>query len=318
MILTVALFFVATFAMVSAAVVGYRFYAQRHALLDKGARADAASWVEASDLLKTETLSTISIWHRLLERFDYFEIMRQRIAEAGLNWSVGRLTALMLLLGALTFALLARFSWTSTLICVIGAAVIASIPYSYVLHKRRKRLVRFESQFPDTLDSLARALRAGHPLAAGLQMLVYEAPEPMASEMGVTSHERKLGSSWDHALDNLAMRVPLPEVSVFVAAVKLQNRTGGKLSEVLGRLSESMRDTYALKSEVRSIAAHGRMTGRLLTILPVVIAVVMTLVNPSYLGILWKSPMGKDLIAAAIVCLLAAHLVIRKLVDIRL
>ena len=318
MLLTALLFFVATFGMVSAGVVGYRFFMERRVLVERGAEEPVAEWVEASDLLKTESLSTISFWHRLLERFDYVKIMKQRIAESGLNWSVGRLTALMLLLGAVSFTVMARFSWTTLVICSIMAFSVAMLPYSYVLRRRRKRLGRFESQFPDALDSLARALRAGHPLAAGLQMLVYEAPEPMTSELGATLNERHFGSSWDVALDNLAARVPLVEVSIFVAAIKLQNRTGGKLSEVLGRLSESMRESYALKSEVRSIAAHGRMTGRLLTMMPLAIVGVMAVVNPGHLAVLWTSTTGRDLIAVAMACLLAAHLIIRKLVDIRI
>lgn len=318
MLLPVLLFFFATFAMVSAGVIAYRFFAERRALFERGADGEAVDWVEASALLKTETLSTISFWHRLLERFDYTKIMKQRIAESGLDWSVGRLTALMLLLGTISVALLARFSWASTLTCVIVGGVAAMIPYSYILRIRRKRLEKFEGQFPDALDTLARALRAGHPLAAGLQMLVYESPEPITSELRTTLHERQLGSSWDVALDNLAERVPLVEVSIFVAAIKLQNRTGGKLSEVLGRLSESMRESYAVKSEVRSISAHGRMTGGFLTILPVVIGIVMAIVNPGYLGVLWDSPSGRDLVAVAMVCLVAAHFVIRKLVDIRI
>jgi len=149
-------------------------------------------------------------------------------------------------------------------------------------------------------------------------MLVLEAPEPLATEMRITADERRLGGSWDEALANLANRVPLPDVSVFTAAVTLQNRTGGKLGEVLGRLAESMRETNALKSEVRSIAAHGRLTGNILTALPAFIAVMMSMVNPNYLETLWNHPSGKDLIAAALISLTAAHFVIRKMVDIKI
>jgi tight adherence protein B len=188
----------------------------------------------------------------------------------------------------------------------------------HVLRIRSKRLIKIEEQFPDAIDTLARAMRAGHPLAAGMQMLVMEAPEPLAGEIRVTVEERKLGLSWDQALDNFMDRLPLVEVSTFVAAVKLQNRTGGKLSEVLGRLADTMREAEALKGEVRAIAAHGKMAGLVLTILPVGIAAVMAIVNPSYLLVLWTNPTGQAMVAGAAVCLIMAHFVIRKMVDIRI
>ena len=320
MFVPLLLFFVATFATVSAGLVGYRFFLERRELFQRpgdGGEAQVA-WVEPADLLKSDALSTISVWHRLLKRFDCFERMRQRLAESGLNWSVGRLTALMLLTGAVVFALLIRWSWVTGWMALGVAIGTGVLPYAHVLRIRSKRLEKFESQFADALDSLARALRAGNPLVAGLDILAREAPNPLGYEMRVTANERQLGSNWDQALDNLAERVPLVEVSIFVAAVKLQNRAGGNLSEMLGRLSESMRSTHALKSEVRSIAAHGRMTGTLLTILPLGIALMMSTVNPAYLEILWNNPTGKDLVTAAALALVAAHLVIRRMVDIRI
>ena len=320
MFLTVLLFFIATFGLVSSGVIGYRFVMERRIFLGKESRGvkEGYEWIEPADLLKTESLSTITFWDRFLTRIDYVNVMRDRLAEADLKWSVGRLTAFMLLLGTLTFAVLMRLNWATFYTSIMGACLVALIPYLYVLGVRRKRLERFESQFPDAMDSLSRALRAGHPLAAGLQMLVYEAPEPLAGEMRTTAEERNLGSSWEQALDNLAVRVPLVEVSIFTAAIKLQSRTGGRLSEVLGRLSESMRESHALKSEIRSIAAHGKLTGRVLMTLPIAITIMMSMVNPDYLMTLWVHPLGKDLIAATVVSLILAQVVIGKMVDIKI
>lgn len=320
MVLTLLLFFIATFGMVAAGVIGYGFLVERRALSgeDRTAGGHDIGWVEPFDLLKSESFSTISFWDRVLSRVDYVEIMKVRIREAGLNWSVGRLTLLMLLLGTVAAVLIGNLRWASWMIAAAGGLSVAILPYLYVLRLRRKRLEKFESQFPDSLDSLARALRAGHPLAAGLQMLAMEGTEPLAGEMRTTVKERTLGMSWEQALDNLANRVPMVEVSTFVAAVKLQNRTGGKLNEVLSRLAETMRESSALKSEVRAISIHGKMTGRVLTLLPILIAVMMSVVNPGYLVIMWTKPAGQAMIAGAIVCLVAAHLIIGKLVDIRI
>jgi tight adherence protein B len=317
MFLTVLLFFVATFGLVSAVVIAYRFLLEWHDLAGDRNRDGNIAWVEPRDLLKSDSLSSISFWDNVLARVDYVEIMKVRIAEAGLQWSVGRLTALMLLVGAIALGILAHVSGTPWWMTLGGAIVASLVPYMYVLALRRRRLETFESQFPDALDSLGRALRAGHPLAASMQLLAEEAAEPLSQEIRVTVRERALGLSWDQALDNLARRVPLVEVSTFVAAVKLQNRTGGKLSEILTRLAETIRESVALKGEVRAISAHGKLTGGVLTILPIGIACVMAVVNPTYLALLWTRPAGQLMIGGAAFCLLLAHFVIRKMVDIR-
>jgi tight adherence protein B len=320
MALTLTLFFIATFGIVSAGVIGYRFLIDRRALLGEDARGRDAilNWTEPSELLKSDSLSTISFLDRLLTRVDYVHIMKARIAEAGLRWSVGRLTALMLLVASFVFAVsshLGRIPWWGSALAAVAAGFL---PYAYVLAMRRRRLLKFEEQFPEALESLARALRAGHPLSAGLTLLAYESPNPVAAEMRVTAEERNLGRSWDQALDNLTERVPLVEVATFAASVKLQSRTGGKLSEVLARLAETMREASALKGEVRAVAAHGKLTGRILTVLPVFIAIMMTIVNPSYLAVLWVQPEGRLMLGGAVVCLVLAHFVIRKMVDIRI
>ncbi len=277
-------------------------------------------WGEIVDspLLRAERLSTISAWNRLLRRFDWVENMKSRIAEAGLAWTVGRVTAMMLLAGTATLAVVSQISWMPPYATLTLAALAAAAPYLVVLRRRARRLRQFEEQFPDALDSLARALRAGNTLAACMDLVSRESPAPVSVEIRKTVEERNLGVDWEQALAHLTRRVPVVEVSLFSAAVQLQSRTGGKLHEVLGRMSENMREAAALKSEVRSIAAHGRMTGMVLTLMPVGIAAVMLITSRSYLEVLWRHPSGANMITAAIACLVLAHLVIRKLVDIKL
>jgi len=161
-------------------------------------------------------------------------------------------------------------------------------------------------------------MRAGHPFAAGMEIIADECEQPVSAEMRQTAVEGNLGTSWDVALSNLGERVPLLEVSMFASAIQLQNRTGGKLNEVLAKMAEDMRDATSLKGEVRSLAAYGKMTGAVLTILPLVIAAIMMVVNPSYMAVLFYHPNGKYLITSAVVCLVLAHFVIRRIVDIKL
>jgi tight adherence protein B len=308
--------FVATFLAAAVAVFAGAAVLQRSAPVEGPAGEVAADGSPL--LLKSEVLSSISIWARLLARFDFIHRMKSRLAEAGLAWTVGRLTLTMLLTGSLALVLLWNVSWLPESLGLGAAAIIGYLPYLYVLRRRATRLAKFEEQFPESLDFLARALRAGHPFAASLEMLAAESPPPLSVEMRKTFDERQLGMSWEQALDNLSRRVPITDVSFFAAAVLLQSRTGGRLGEVLGRLAETMRERAALRGEIRAISTHGRLTGMVLTLIPLVVATVLAVVNPDYLGILVNHPNGRDLILAAGTCLALAHVVIRRIVNVKL
>ena len=271
--------------------------------------------IEPSFLLQDSRLSSITFWDALLARFDFGAILQSHLDQADLRWSVGRITSMMLLVGVIVLAVLMRIApWWAAL---VGGAAAAMAPYGYVLHRRTKRFLKFRENFPDALDSLARALRAGYPLSAAMEMIANETAPPVSGEIRRTSAEANLGRGWPHALENLGNRVPLLEINLFIAAVQLHARTGGKLSEVMSGLAENMRESNALQGEVRALAAYGKLTGLILTILPVGIAIMMLIVSPGYMQVLYNDPMGKNLIALAIGCLILAHFVIRKIVDIQ-
>ena len=238
------------------------------------------------------------------------------MAQAHLEWSVGRVTALMLLCGAVAGFLLLRILpvWGA----FAGAVGVAFLPYGYILRAREKRFRAFREAFPDVLDSMARALRAGYALPAAVDMVASDAPEPISTELKKASAEANLGMGWDRALENLARRIPVLEVNIFISAVVLHSRTGGKLGEVLSGVAENMREAISLQGEVRALAAHGKLTGAILTALPLVIALMMTIFSPGYMQTLYHHPWGKTLIAGAIGCLVLAQLVIRKIVDIKI
>jgi tight adherence protein B len=271
----------------------------------------------ASPLLRDTQLSSISLWAMALQQMDVAEKLRQAIARAGLTWSVGRVTLLMLLCGSVAGAIAARVSWLPAWTVILCAIAAGLAPWFYVRWRGTKRLRRFEEQFPDALDTLARAMRAGHPFSGALEATAAEAQEPVAGEIHRLCAEGRLATSWSDALASFAARVPLLEVNMFVSAVSLHLRTGGKLTQLIEQLSENMREVVALKGEVRAAAAHGKLTGAVLTALPIVIAIALMVVNPSYLAVLVAYPWGKDLLCAGAVSLIAAHLVIRKMVDIK-
>jgi tight adherence protein B len=272
----------------------------------------------APQVIKEEDLSTIKVWSMLLAKFSHVEELRAMIAEANLRWSVGRVTLMMLLGGTATGALL----WQIEIIPLVPSALIVAMvvasPYLYIRRLRRKRFETFAAQFPEALDSMTRALKAGYPLSSAVELLALEQPEPLSSEMRRTREEWNLGVGWDQALDNLADRIPVPEVRLFVAAVKLQNRVGGRLNDVLGRLGETMRDNGALESEVRAVSAHSRITGTVLTIVPIMIGVLMFVVNPEYMGVMLRRPEGRAMLGAAALANVVAHFVIKRVAQVRM
>jgi tight adherence protein B len=316
-LVTVAAFFLTIFMVaLIATVIAAQVLQRRQGGVE--AEGPGGGLLDLPFLLKEQEVSSISPWAAVLQRFDFIHIIRARTIEADLDWSVGRVSAMMLLSGTVALAVLSEFDLLPGVAQILFGIGAAMLPYFYILRVRTKRFQKFETQFPDALDSLIRALRAGHPFASGMEMLAAEAEAPISAEMRKTVDEWKLGMTWDQALDNLVRRVPVLDVSIFVAAVRLQMRTGGRLGEVLAKLAETMRENNAIQGEVRALAAHGRMTGMVLTGLPVVIAAMMFYVNPAQMTVLLTNPIGKNLVAVAIVCLVIAHFVIRKIVDIRL
>jgi tight adherence protein B len=271
---------------------------------------------EDSPLFRSERLSSLNFWDGLLTRFDFVEILKTRLTQAELDWSVGRVTLAMLFSATVTFLLCWKIlpGWAS----LMAAVAVGFAPYAYILRLRRKRFDRFREGFPDVLDSLARALRAGYPLATAMETVAAESTPTVAVEIRRTSAEANLGMGWPRALEHMGRRLPLLEVNLFSAAVQLHSRTGGKLSEVMAQLAENMRESLSLRGEVRALAAHGKLTGAILTILPIGIALMMMWVSPGYMMVLWNYPQGKDLIAVAVGCLVLAHLVISKIVDIEI
>ena len=269
-------------------------------------------------LIKDEDLSTIAIWSDLLKGIGHVETLRRWLEEAGLEWSVGRVTWFMLLSGSAVYALFWRSELLPSGVSFVAAMIAASIPLALIRSLRQRRFRQFSDQFPEALDSLTRALKAGYPLSAAVDLLAMEQPEPIAGEMRRLRDQWKLGVGWDLALDDLSNRIPLPEVSMFVAAVKMQNRVGGRLNDVLARLGESMRDNQVFESEVRSIAAHSRITGSILTVLPIAIAIMLYIVNPDYVLTLVRREEGRLMLLAVFVANVAAHFLIRKLTQMRI
>lgn len=282
--------------------------------LDRSPRSDSSG----PHILRADTVSAIGLLSDLLERLHLTDRLKKLIREADLAWSAGRVVLLMLTTFALTLAVLLRWEfvpWWGAIGVAIGAG---SLPLMRVRQKRAQRLAAVETQLPEALDFISRALVAGHSLPMSLELLADEIGAPLATELRKTVDEYNLGLSMEQSLENLADRVPSVDIRFFASAIGTQSRTGGSLHDLLENLAETIRDRGTLKGQVRAMTANGRMTAMILSALPFVIAGVMMLVNAEFFMILVRHPTGKTLLFLALCSQVAAFFVIRKIVEIRI
>ncbi|MGE5644804.1 MAG: type II secretion system F family protein [Acidobacteriota bacterium] len=256
---------------------------------------------------------------QFIGRFNFAKKMETKIQQAGLTMSLNALLIQMLVLsvpGALIGAKLnpLMFRWLSAM--VLGLAG-ATVPYLYVSRQRTKRLGAFEEQFPEALEFLSRAMRAGHAFSIALEMLSEESPQPLGNEFRKVFNEHNLGLPIETALGNLTERVPLLDVKFFVSAVLLQRETGGNLSEILTKLAAVIRERFKLKGQVKAASAHGRITGSILTIMPIALMFGLLIIAPGYLQGMIEDPDGRIMVASVIVMIFIGHLTIRKIVNIK-
>lgn len=270
-------------------------------------------------VLKDSAVQREDVLTRLLANLDLSKKVQAHIQQAGLDWTVGKLM-LMSAVAALVGAVLGTkltVMMTPLLSAVALGLGAAFLPYLIVLRKRAKRLGLFEEQFPEALDFLARAMRAGHAFSVSLEMLADESPEPLAREFRQVFNEQNLGSPIEQALKNLAVRMPLLDVSFFVSAVMLQKETGGNLSEILNKLSYVIRERFKLKGQVKAASAHGRVTGLILTVMPIILMFALMAIAPGYLQGMAKDPDGKWLIVGAICGQFLGYFFIRRIINIK-
>jgi len=197
-----------------------------------------------------------------------------------------------------------------------GAAIGLLVPMFYVSHKRKKRILAFEENFPNAIDLLSRAIRAGHALSTGLDMVAEEAAEPVASEFRQVFEEQKYGLPLEESLQGLNDRIALPDVRIFSTAVTIQRDVGGNLAEILDQLSEVIRERFSFRRQLRTYTAQGRMTGVILALAPIVAGIGMLLANPEYMSPLLVEPAGQMMLAGAAGLQLIGFLIIRRITDI--
>ncbi len=271
---------------------------------------------EAGDLLRQEKLSDIPWLNEMMLEWNSLRKLQQLLQQAESSWTVGKLISITLLLfvGGTWVATLRAPSFALALI--VGLAV-ASIPTVWQFFMRWKRLRKFEELLPDTIDLMARALRAGHTISSAIEMVASEGAEPVASEFRRVFEQQNFGLPLREAMLGLAERVPIPDVSFLVTAILVQKETGGNLAEVLDKTALVIRERFRLRGQLRVYTAQGRLTGWILAGLPFIMFVLLNIVNPDYMKILTTDPAGRTLIYVGIVLMVLGGWVIRKVIDIK-
>jgi tight adherence protein B len=275
--------------------------------------------VSVSNLLKEIASDKPSGLKRVFSTMQFSKHAAEQIQQAGLNWSSTRLLSSMalLMIPGLGLGLLVPFLFNGPTTAIVMALFFGSIPYLAVRAKRKKRLNTLEEQFPESLDFLARSMRAGHAFSISLEMLGEEMADPLGQEFRALFNEQNLGAPIDIALRNFTMRVPLLDVRFFTSSVLLQKQTGGNLSEILSRLAYVIRERFRLKGQVKAASAHGRLTATILTLLPIGTMLALLFVAPGYLQGMAEDPDGKYLIGGAIVAQVLGNFFIKKIINIK-
>jgi tight adherence protein B len=263
-----------------------------------------------------EKLSAVGSVDTVLARLDSFSNPLQRlILQSGLQMTVGALVLGSIALGFAT-AVGASFLLPSGIGAIVLGAVAAAFPFLFVKHKAKKRLMVFEEQFPEAIDLIARALRAGHALPTALQMVADEIPAPVGDEFKKMFDQHSYGMALPETLRAFGDRMPLIDARFFVTAILTQREMGGNLSEVLDKLAAVIRERFKVKRQVRVISAHGRITGLVLGFLPPTVAGILFLISPGHMRLLIDDPLGMYMVGLAIFLQVVGVLAIRKIVDV--
>lgn len=269
-----------------------------------------------SALVRDDLMSRIPALDTLLRRSERVSMLQKMLIQGEVNIRPGNFL-MICVLSATVLGVVFFFAADNLIFGWAGALLGFFLPYAYASHMRSRRFQRFEEKFPDAMDTLARAVRAGHAFTTALELIANEIAEPIAGEFRQLYEEQKFGLPVREALLNLTDRIPLVDVKFFVTAVMLQRETGGNLAEILDNLSYVIRERFKIMRQVRVHTAQGRMTMLLLMALPPIIVVTMRILNPGFIQPLFTDYIGHMLIVGGITLQTIGYFVIRRIIAIQ-
>jgi tight adherence protein B len=284
--------------------------------LKPGVKARVAERI--SLLNRIAPLSNVPVIERVLSQSaGLVRPLEKMLERSGLSITVGQVVLACAFLAALLFFIALQLTG-EPLIGLLAAAAAGSLPILTVRWIAQRRLRKFEEQFPEAIDLIARGLRAGHALTTALGMVAEEAPEPVRSEFRLLYDRQNFGMPLSDAFKSFAERIPLLDARFFATSVLTQRESGGNLGEVLDNLSALIRERFKLKRHVRAVSAHGRMTGWILGFLPMAIAAILIAIAPGYVDIMVTDPLGRMIVVAALVMQVIGMFIMRRIVDIEI
>ena len=272
--------------------------------------------VRAQLLKRAQQLSAVPAYDTLLTRGRVvLRPVELLIEQSGTRLTVGSFLMISGLCAVVPTFIFQQALGIPAISLAVGA-LAALGPTSMLRLKRNRRFLKFEEQFPEALDLLSRALKAGHAFTTGLAMIAEEMPAPIGPEFQLLHDRQNFGMPLPEALKEFARRVPLLDARFFVTAVLIQREAGGNLSEILDNIAAVIRDRFRVKRQIRVISAHGRLTGGVLVAVPPTLGAVLFVINPNHWGTLIGNPLGIKLIGLAIFLQVTGTLIIRKLIRI--
>ena len=266
------------------------------------------------NLRKDEQLSSIPWLNKKLLQFELTPYLRKTLDQANLSWSAGRL----LMMSVVCFAVP---SWLvdlrfSAILPSLGVGLVTGFgPFCFVLFKRSGRFSKFEAGLPEALDLMVSGLRAGHSLIAAMGLVGRECTEPVGGEFRICFEEQNYGLELKSAIENLIDRVPLQDLRIVATAIMIQKESGGNLAEVLDKTSYVIRERFRLKRQIRTHTAQGRLTGWILSLLPVVLGIALFTVNPTMMSVLWTKAIGIKLMWTSAGMTVVGGFIINRIVN---
>ncbi len=267
-------------------------------------------------LVTSRAFSSVPRLNRALGRIALMQRLDRLVLQSGATRPLGFFVLLALVIAVAGFCAAVLFTG-SALAGGPAAAVSGALPFLRLLMQKRRRMKKFEAQLPETLDLMARSLRAGHAFVGGLQMAAQEFDDPMGAEMQKTVAQISLGVSVEQALKNLTARVDCRDLKFLAVSIIVQRESGGNLTEILETIATLIRERFKLHGKVRALSAEGKLSAVILTALPFVITFMLAVINPAYPRSLWEDPLGRMLAVVAIIMMAAGVAVMKKMSGIR-
>lgn len=288
---------------------------QMQGRIDELVRGPLGDEVGSTELIKGDATGMVPVLDRVIGQTSRGLSMTKWIEQSGVKTTVSGLLVISAGLAVVGFFIGAMIS-VVLLVRVVVAIVCAAIPAVMIKVKRQRRFNKFEEQFPEGLDLMSRALKAGHAFSTGLKMVADEMEDPVGPEFRKTFDEQNFGLPLKDSLANLIERIPLLDVRFFATAVLIQRDTGGNLAEILENLAMVVRERFKILRQVRVYTAHGRFTGWVLLALPGALAVALAFINPDHMNLLFRERIGQTLLGIAAVMQFIGYMWIRQIIKI--